>query len=83
MRLNYPGTHASEGYNTGTYLPRPTNLRDLECRRRTWWMAVMFDRTVSIGGWLHGIDVQDIGTELPLRAIDFDIEVRNGRQLLK
>jgi hypothetical protein len=75
LRLNYPGTHASEGIITGSYLPRPASIRDLESRRRAWWMAIMFDRLVSIGGWLHGIDAQDIGTELPLRAIDFELEV--------
>lgn len=60
---------------TGSFLPRPTSTLELESRRRTWWMAVMFDRIVSIGGWLHGVDTQDIGTELPLRAIDFEMEV--------
>jgi hypothetical protein len=74
LRLNFPGTQASDGINTASYLPRPAHIRDLESRRRTWWMAFIFDRTVSIGGWLHGIDVQDIGTELPLRAIDFEME---------
>jgi len=74
LRLNYPGTHASDGIITGSYLPRPASTRDLESRRRAWWMAIMFDRLVSIGGWLHGIDAQDIGTELPLRAIDFEME---------
>lgn len=79
LRLNYPGTHVPEGIIAGSYLPRPTNIRDLESRRRMWWMAILFDRTVSIGGWLHGIDVQDIGTELPLRAIDFAMEVKCRR----
>jgi len=65
-----------DGVSTGSYLPPPTSVRELECRRRAWWMAIMFDRIVSIGGWLHGIDEQDIGTELPLRSIDFELEAR-------
>jgi hypothetical protein len=32
-------------------------------------------RIVSVGGWLHGIDERDIGTELPLRSVDFENEV--------
>jgi hypothetical protein len=39
-------------------------------------MTVMFDRIVSMGGWVHGIDERDIGTELPLRTDDFHAEVR-------
>jgi len=39
-------------------------------------MALVFDRIVSVGGWLHGIDEQDIGTELPLRAVDFENETQ-------
>ncbi|KAF8140170.1 hypothetical protein EV363DRAFT_1393085 [Boletus edulis] len=58
----------------GGYLPPPRDFRDLETRRRTWWMSVVFDRIVSIGGWIHAIDEQDIGTELPLRGEDFDSE---------
>jgi hypothetical protein len=38
-------------------------------------MAVMFDRIVSMGGWVHAIDERDIGTELPLRTEDFFMEV--------
>jgi hypothetical protein len=39
-------------------------------------MAVLFDRIVSVGGWVHGIDERDIGTELPLRSQDFETNVR-------
>lgn len=39
----------------------------------------MFDRIVSVGGWLHGVDERDIGTELPLRSIDFYNEVSPTR----
>ncbi|OJT03012.1 hypothetical protein TRAPUB_6355 [Trametes pubescens] len=73
LRLNYPGTFSAIGASSpGAYLAPPKDLRDLECRRRTWWMTVMFDRIVSVGGWLHGVDERDIGTELPLRRIDFE-----------
>ncbi|KIO24423.1 hypothetical protein M407DRAFT_26134 [Tulasnella calospora MUT 4182] len=34
----------------------------------------MFDRIVSVGGWPHSIDERDIGTELPLRRVDFEAE---------
>lgn len=76
LRLNYPGTHVKSlgGIQMG-YLPPPKDPMDLESRRRTWWMSLVFDRLVSVGGWLHGIDERDIGTELPLRYIDFELEV--------
>ena len=76
LRLNYPGTFSthSSGSPSG-YLPPPKDFRDLETRRRTWWMSVIFDRIVSVGGWIHAIDEQDIGTELPLRGEDFNSEV--------
>ncbi|THH28070.1 hypothetical protein EUX98_g6113 [Antrodiella citrinella] len=73
LRLNYPGTFSSQGGNSpGAYLAPPKDFVDLECRRRTWWMTIMFDRIVSVGGWLHGVDEKDIGTELPLCGTDFD-----------
>lgn len=78
LRLNYPG--AFSAHNTmspGGYLPPPRDFRDLESRRRTWWMAIIFDRIVSVGGWIHAIDERDVGTELPLRGEDFDSEVNN------
>ncbi|KAI0639794.1 hypothetical protein C8Q77DRAFT_1214234 [Trametes polyzona] len=73
LRLNYPGTFSVIGASSpGAYLAPPKDLRDLESRRRTWWMTIMFDRIVSVGGWLHGVDERDIGTEFPLRRIDFE-----------
>ncbi|KAI0673525.1 hypothetical protein C8Q78DRAFT_969110 [Trametes maxima] len=72
LRLNYPGTFSAIGATPGAYLAPPKDLKDLESRRRTWWMTIMFDRIVSVGGWLHGVDEKDIGTELPLRRIDFE-----------
>ncbi|KAI9460975.1 hypothetical protein BJY52DRAFT_1360887 [Lactarius psammicola] len=73
LRLNYPGTFARQsGGSPGAYLAPPKDALDLELRRRTWWMAVLFDRIVSVGGWVHGIDERDIGTELPLRSLDFE-----------
>ncbi|RPD64963.1 hypothetical protein L226DRAFT_528244 [Lentinus tigrinus ALCF2SS1-7] len=75
LRLNYPGTFSAIGAaSPGAYLAPPKDLKDLETRRRTWWMTIMFDRIASVGGWVHGIDERDIGTELPLRRIDFDVE---------
>ncbi|KAN0100701.1 hypothetical protein V8E55_000685 [Tylopilus felleus] len=75
LRLNYPGTFSTHGGSSpGGYLPPPKDLGDLETRRRTWWMSVAFDRIVSVGGWIHAIDEQDIGTELPLRGEDFHSE---------
>lgn len=76
LRLNYPGTFSAQSSNApGGYLPPPRDFRDLEARRRTWWMTVMFDRIVSMGGWVHSIDQRDIGTEFPVRLIDFEADV--------
>jgi len=76
LRLNYPGTFARHnGSSPGAYLDPPKDALELELRRRTWWMAVLFDRIVSVGGWVHGIDERDIGTELPLRSQDFENNV--------
>ncbi|KAH9082174.1 hypothetical protein EDB83DRAFT_2503296 [Lactarius deliciosus] len=73
LRLNYPGTFARQSRGSpGAYLAPPKDPLDLELRRRTWWMAVLFDRIVSVGGWVHGIDERDIGTEFPLRSLDFE-----------
>ncbi|KAH9950496.1 hypothetical protein B0H21DRAFT_537444 [Amylocystis lapponica] len=75
LRLNYPGTFVSQGSNSlGAYLEPAKDFKDLESRRRTFWMSIMYDRIVSVGGWLHGVDEQDIGTELPLRSIDFETD---------
>lgn len=59
-------------------------------------MTILFDRTVSIGGWVHAVgqllitytgtkeltavstDERDIGTELPLTATDFELQVRQS-----
>jgi hypothetical protein len=77
LRLNYPGTFARHSVGSpGAYLAPPKDALDLELRRRTWWMAVLFDRIVSVGGWVHGIDERDIGTEFPLRTQDFETNVR-------
>ncbi|GJE87629.1 Zn(II)2Cys6 transcription factor [Phanerochaete sordida] len=75
LRLNYPGTFsaAQGGSSPGAYLAPPKDFKELECRRRSWWMTIMFDRIVSVGGWLHGVDERDIGTEFPLRSIDFEL----------
>ena len=76
LRLNYPGTFSTRELNSpGAYLAPPKNLRDLESRRRTWWMSIIFDRIVSVGGWVHSVDERDIATELPLRAEDFESDV--------
>ncbi|KIJ68347.1 hypothetical protein HYDPIDRAFT_173098 [Hydnomerulius pinastri MD-312] len=75
LRLNYPGTFSTHGSaSPGGYLPPPKDFRDLESRRRTWWMTIIFDRIASVGGWIHAIDERDLGTELPLRGEDFDTE---------
>lgn len=37
-------------------------------------MTILFDRTVSVGGWVHAVDERDIGTELPLTAADFELQ---------
>lgn len=76
LRLNYPGTFSTQSDALASaYLAPPKDVRDLETRRRTWWMAIIFDRIVSAGGWVHAIDEKDIGTELPLRGEDFCAEV--------
>ncbi|KAF8898643.1 hypothetical protein BD779DRAFT_26545 [Infundibulicybe gibba] len=76
LRLNYPGTFSTHGNNSpGAYLAPPKDLLDLESRRRTWWMTIMFDRIASVGGWIHAVDERDLGTELPLRTDDFESEV--------
>jgi hypothetical protein len=76
LRLNYPGTFSTHGNSSpGAYLAPPKNLNDLESRRRTWWMTIIFDRIASVGGWIHAVDERDIGTEFPLRNDDFDSEV--------
>lgn len=80
LRLNYPGTFSAIGAaSPGAYLAPPKDFKDLESRRRTWWMTIMFDRIASVGGWVHAIDERDIGTELPLRRVDFENEVSNTR----
>ncbi|EIN14198.1 hypothetical protein PUNSTDRAFT_58483 [Punctularia strigosozonata HHB-11173 SS5] len=72
LRLNYPGTFTTQGNaSPGAYLAPPRDMLDLECRRRAWWMTMIFDRIVAVGGWLHSVDERDIGTELPLRNEDF------------
>ncbi|KZW00677.1 hypothetical protein EXIGLDRAFT_133844 [Exidia glandulosa HHB12029] len=76
LGLNYPNTHRTR--TQGVYLEPPKNARDLELRRRAWWMALVFDRLVSVGGWPHAIDERDIGTELPLRQVDFDSDDMHG-----
>ena len=79
LRLNYPGTFSALGGNSpGAYLAPPKDFVDLESRRRTWWMTIMFDRIVSVGGWLHGVDERDIGTEFPLRCVDFESSVSHS-----
>ncbi|CCA70160.1 hypothetical protein PIIN_04099 [Serendipita indica DSM 11827] len=54
------------------YLAAPKNAHETETRRRAWWMAILFDRIVSLGGWLHSVDERDIGTELPLPYARYD-----------
>ncbi|KAF5375241.1 hypothetical protein D9758_000188 [Tetrapyrgos nigripes] len=76
LRLNYPGTFSTHGNNSpGAYLAPPKDLRDLESRRRSWWMTILFDRIASVGGWIHAVDERDLGTELPLRNEDFESEI--------
>ncbi|KIO25598.1 hypothetical protein M407DRAFT_25078 [Tulasnella calospora MUT 4182] len=72
LGLNFPGTHRS--HNASPYLAPPRNPTDLEERRRAWWMCIMFDRIVSVGGWPHSIDGRDVGTEPPLQRVDFEAE---------
>lgn len=79
LRLNYPGTFSAQGgASPGAYLDPPRDSKDLESRRRTWWMTIMFDRIVSVGGWLHGVDERDVGTEFPLRSVDFEQDVSSS-----
>ncbi|TFK57178.1 hypothetical protein OE88DRAFT_1650795 [Heliocybe sulcata] len=75
LKLNHPGTYSQHGNSSpGAYLAPPKDSRDLESRRRTWWMTILFDRIASVGGWVHAVDEQDIGTEFPLRRIDFETD---------
>jgi hypothetical protein len=49
LRLNYPGTFTTQGNaSPGAYLAPPRDMRDLECRRRAWWMTMLFDRIVAV-----------------------------------
>jgi hypothetical protein len=76
LRLNYPGTFTTHGSGSpGAYLAPPRDQKDLESRRRTWWMSLVFDRIVSVGGWLHSVEYKHIATELPLRRVDFESDV--------
>ena len=80
LKLNYPGTfpiQAGALGGAGAFLPPPKDILDLESRRRTWWMTIMFDRIVSVGGWLHAVDERDLGTELPMRWDDFEARARH------
>lgn len=43
-------------------------------------MTIVFDRIASVGGWIHGVDERDIGTELPLRNEDFESAVSDNNQ---
>lgn len=84
LRLNYPGTFSTHNSGLpGGYLAPPRDLIDLESRRRTWWTTIIFDRIVSVGGWIHAIDERDMGTELPLRGEDFDSEVSISYRLFE
>lgn len=81
LRLNYQGTYTMHGSGSpGAYMAPPHDDKDLEMRRRTWWMALLLDRVVSAGGWLHSINEEDIGTEFPLTRIDFENDVRSISQ---
>ncbi|EPQ60721.1 hypothetical protein GLOTRDRAFT_68601 [Gloeophyllum trabeum ATCC 11539] len=86
LRLNHPGTFTMLGSSSpGAYLAPPKDRRDLESRRRTWWMTILFDRIASVGGWVHAVDERDIGTEFPLRRVDFEsdqIEHDNPQDLV-
>lgn len=51
LRLNYPGTFTTQGSaSPGAYLAPPKDTKDLECRRRAWWMTMLFDRIVAVVG---------------------------------
>ena len=41
-------------------------------------MSLVFDRVASVGGWLHAVDERDIGTEFPLRWVDFEATYDTG-----
>lgn len=76
LRLNHRGTFTSHGTGSpGAYLAPPRDEKDLEMRRRTWWMSIIFNRIASVGGWLHGIEHKYIATELPLRRVDYENDV--------
>ncbi|KAL5495283.1 hypothetical protein ACEPAI_746 [Sanghuangporus weigelae] len=76
LRLNHKGTFSTHGAGSpGAYLPAPKDHKELEMRRRTWWMSVVLDRIVSVGGWLHGVEYKHIATELPLRRTEFESEL--------
>jgi hypothetical protein len=57
------------------YLAPPRSEFETETRRRAWWMSIMFDRIVSVGGWLHSVDERDLGTELPLTLANYEAMV--------
>ncbi|KAG8811590.1 hypothetical protein FRC19_003714 [Serendipita sp. 401] len=54
------------------YLAPPKSHLETETRKRAWWMSILFDRIVSVGGWLHSVDERDIGTELPLSYAHYE-----------
>ena len=77
LRLNHTKTYSNHGSaSPGAYILPPKNQKDLEMRRRTWWMSIIFDRLVSVGGWIHAIEKDRIITELPLRRVDYEQGVR-------
>lgn len=56
LRLNFPGTYSLHANNApGAYLAPPQDPLEQEIRRRTWWMTIVFDRIVSVGGWVHAV----------------------------
>jgi hypothetical protein len=78
LALNYLGLvkRGADGAPVrNPYLAPPKDNRETETRRRAWWMAIMFDRIVSVGGWLHSVDERDIGTELPTTLINYETRV--------
>lgn len=79
LALNYLGLvkRGADGQPVrNPYLAPPKGSLETEERRRAWWMSIMFDRIVSVGGWLHSVDERDIGTELPMTYANFDAGVR-------
>ena len=70
-----PGTYVAHDTSPTSYLPAPKDPRELESRRRTWWMTIIFDRIVSVGGWIHAVQESALGTELPLTNAAFEKEV--------